>query len=130
MRTYRVLVTNGRTFQTFTDKTKAVLCARNCFDLGFDEVYVGYGNGNPVPKTPSYAKTEERKLDKPYTIILMEEAKPHRKLREFKADTIICIADKNGIDSGFYREFWLNGVMIGRYSSKEFYFDFGADYYE
>ena len=130
MRTYRVLVTNGRTFQTFTDKAKAVECARNCFDVGFDDVYVGYGNGNPVPKTPAYAKTEERKLGKAYTIVLMEEAKPHREVQKFKADTIVCVADKNKIDSDFYREFWLNGVMTGRYSSKDFYFDFGNDWFE
>ena len=128
MRTYKVLVTNGRTFQTFTDKTKAILCARNCFDLGFDDVYVGYGNGNPVPKTPAYVQTEERKLDKACTIILMEEAKPHREVQRFKADTIICIADKNGIDNDFYREFWIDGVMTGRYSSRDYYFDFGNDY--
>lgn len=130
MRTYRVLVTNGRTFQTFTDKQKAIDCARNCFDLGFDDVYVGYGNGNPVPKTPAYAVAETRELGKPYTIVLMEEAAPHREVQRFKADKIVAVSDKNKIDHDFYREFWLNGVMTGRYPSKEFYFDFGKDYWE
>jgi len=130
MRTYKVLVTNGRTFQKFTDKEKAIQCARNCFDLGFDDVYIAYGNGNPVPKTPAYAKTEERKLGKAYTIVLMGEAKPHREVQKFKADTIVCVADKNKIDNDFYREFWVNGVMTGRYSSRDFYFDFGNDWWE
>lgn len=130
MRTYHVLVTNGRTFQKYTDKEKAILCARSCFEIGFDDVRVAYGNGNPVPKTPEYAVTERRKLGKTCTIVLMEEAAPHREVQRFKADTIMVVSDKNKIDRDFYREFWLNGVMTGRYSSKDFYFDFGKDFWE
>ena len=94
MRTYHVLVTNGRTFQKYTDKKKAILCARSCFEIGFDDVRVAYGNGNPVPKTPEYTVTERRKLGKACTIVLMEEAKPHREAQRFKADTIVIVADK------------------------------------
>ena len=122
MRTYKVLVTNGRTFQKFTDKEKAIMCAKNCFDVGFDDVYIGYGNGNPVPKTPVYCKTEERNLGEICIIVLMEK-KSYREVQRFKADTIIVVRDKTYIDDCFYREFWLNGIMTGRYSSKDFTFD-------
>lgn len=131
MREYHVLVTeHKRTFQTFKDKEKAILCAKDCLRLGFDEVCVTYKNWNPVPKTPAYTQTEERKLDGVYWIHLMEEAKPHREVQKFKADTIKVIADKNEIDDEFYREFWINGIMTGRYSNKEYYFDFGKKFFE
>ena len=120
---YKV-ITSGRTFQTFTRKDEAVECAKYCFAAGFDNVFVAYGNGNPVPKTPRYIKTEERDLGRKETISLITEAKPHKVVQKFKADTIRVIADKNGIDPVFYREFWLDGYVTGRYSSVDFYFDF------
>ena len=127
MRTYRVVIW-GRTFNTFKTKEQAVECAKNCVAVGYDNVYVGYGNYNPVPKTPSWQQTEKRELGKAYTIHLMEEKEPYRTVQTFKADTIIVIADANKIDGEFYREFWIDGVMTGRYSSKEYSFDFGADW--
>lgn len=127
MRYYKVVVC-GRTYQIFVNKDKAVECAKNCVAVGFDNVYVVYGNNNPVPKTPSYSQTEKRELGKAYTIHLLEEKEPYRTVHTFKADTIIVIADTNKIDNEFYREFWINGVMTGRYSSKEYSFDFGTDW--
>ena len=127
MRTYRVVIL-GRTFKTFKTKEQAVECAKKCVAAGYDNVYVGYGNYKPVPKTPAWSQAEKRELGKAYTIHLLEEKEPYKTVQTFKADTIIAIADTNEIDNEFYREFWIDGVMTGRYSSKEYSFDFGADW--
>lgn len=120
---YKV-ITSGRTFQTFTRKDEAVECAKYCFAAGFDNVFVAYGNGNPVPKTPRYEMTEKRYLGGVEMISLITVAKPYKVMQKFKADTIVVIADKNNIDPVFYREFWLGEIMTGRYSSTEYDFDF------
>lgn len=121
MRMYKVIVC-GRTFNTFQSKQSAIECARNCLDLGYRDIYVAYGNWNPVPKTPAYGETERRVLGEPREIVILwrptsEEA------RRFHADTITVVADKNQIDHEFYREFWLNGELIARYPSRTFDFD-------
>lgn len=123
------VVCGNRVFKVFTEKEKAVMCARDCFELGFDRVCVTYKNWNPVPKTPCYTKTEERPLDKAYTITIMSRQEPFNVVREIKADLIKVIADENKIDSRFYREFYCNNELLGRYSSEEFNFDFGSDYW-
>ena len=126
-RIYRVLVTSGRTFQTFDTKEKAVECAKNCFALGFDDVSVSYGNWKAVPKTPCYQQTGERKFDPCWILLIEENTFPAKTVQRFKADTVKAISDVNKIDNVFYREFWYKGIMTGRYSSKDFCFDFGKD---
>ena len=122
---YKVIV-NERTFNMFKDKTAAICCARNCFDAGYDNVYITYGNGNHVPKTPEYKETERRVIN-PCWVYIFTEAKPYTNVAKLKADTIICVADSNKIDHGFYREFYYKGKLAGRYCSRSFYFDFGND---
>lgn len=124
MAKYKVTVgTNNRTFQTFANKAEAITCAKNCVDCGFNDVYVAYGNGNPVPKTPRYTVTYVRDLGEPTKITIMTEAKPHFEVTTFNADTIKVVGDTNGIDFDFYREFWLADKKVGRYASSAFYFD-------
>ena len=122
-RIYRVLVTSGRTFQTFTDKQKAIDCAKNCFALGFDDVSVSYKNWKAVPKTPCYQQTAIREVNPCWIKLICN----NKTVQKFKADTIKAIGDINNIDPEFYREFWYKGIMTGRYSSKDFDFDFGED---
>ena len=126
-RTYRVLVTNGRTFQTFTDKQKAIDCAKNCFALGFDDVSVSYKNWKAVPKTPCYQQTEIREVNPCWIILLDNNTFQAETTYRLKADTIKLISDVNHIDNEFYREFWYKGKMTGRCSSEDFDFDFGDE---